>query len=211
MAIQTQINWYYMLLILLLVSCRATPKLDTKYEPLPYTNQEKDELDEPDAINFTSEKDPSWENPLDGYEITSGTEDDTWDYFTAEPPRFKEMPIKEVEDRRWGPIYFAYDQSYIGESERKKLEKLADYLIRNPEFIVVVEGHCDERGSEEYNRSLGEKRALSVRDYLASLGVDRTKMNTVSYGEARPAYIGDNEKEHARNRRAEFIIGLPKN
>jgi len=113
-------------------------------------------------------------------------------------------------DRRWIPIYFAYNQSFIGETEREKLSKLGDYLVQNKRYQVVVEGNADERGSEEYNRALGERRALSVKEYLVNLGVDAGRVRTLSYGEDRPADTGHTEAAYAKNRRAEFVILLPK-
>jgi peptidoglycan-associated lipoprotein len=102
-------------------------------------------------------------------------------------------------------IYFAYDQTQIGASEQAKLEQVANYLLPNQTVNLIIEGHCDERGSVEYNRSLGERRAISVRDYLAKLGVPDTRMQTISYGEERSAVSGSDESAWAKNRRAELI------
>ncbi len=113
-------------------------------------------------------------------------------------------------ERRWEgvAVYFAYDRSTIGSGERAKVEALADYMQDKPNTYVVVEGHCDERGSDEYNRALGERRALAVRDYLESLGISPDRIQTVSYGEERPAVPdATTEAQHAKNRRAEFLIG----
>lgn len=113
-------------------------------------------------------------------------------------------------ERRWEGVvvYFAYDRSTIGSGERAKIETLADYMKERPNTYVIIEGHCDVRGSEEYNRALGERRALSVRDYLVSLGIRADRIQTVSYGEERPVIPNaTTEAQHARNRRAEFIIG----
>lgn len=129
---------------------------------------------------------------------------------TSEPMGGAAAAVARGEDRRWeGVVYFAYDQHFIGEAERPKLEALADYLKRNAVFHVVVEGHCDERGSDEYNRGLGERRALSVKEYLGQLGVAADRVKTISYGEERPADKAGNEAAYARNRRAEFVIVQP--
>lgn len=114
-------------------------------------------------------------------------------------------------DARWSNVvvYFAYDSAAIGPAERPKLETLSRHLKEHPNYSVVIEGHCDERGSDEYNRALGETRALVVRDYLMSLGIDGGRMETVSYGEDRPvAPNAQSESEHQQNRRAEFVIGV---
>jgi peptidoglycan-associated lipoprotein len=112
-----------------------------------------------------------------------------------------------VPERRWSEVvFFAYNQHVIGEAERQKVEGLADYLKRNRKFGAIIEGHCDSRGSDEFNRALGERRALAVRDYLLELGIDKARLQTVSYGEEKPADPGENEAAFARNRRAEFVI-----
>ncbi|NMA47782.1 MAG: OmpA family protein [Lentisphaerae bacterium] len=105
-------------------------------------------------------------------------------------------------------VYFDYNRSEVRSSERPKLEALAGHLQNNPGLAVVIEGHCDERGSDEYNRALSERRSLAVRDYLVTLGVTAERMRTVSYGEDRPV-VADavTEADHQLNRRAEFLIG----
>jgi len=118
------------------------------------------------------------------------------------------MPIA---DKRWDDVivYFAYDRSSIGSSERAKIELVAQYLGQNPTYHVVVEGHADERGSEEYNRGLSERRALAVKEYLVALGVSADRIETLAYGEEKPvAANATAESQHSRNRRAEFIIGV---
>ena len=91
----------------------------------------------------------------------------------------------------------------------EKLESLADYLTRNGQYHLVLEGHCDDRGSEGYNRSLGERRAIAVRNYLVALGVSEVRMKTISYGEERPAASGNGEAVWRQNRRAEIIVVQP--
>ena len=106
-------------------------------------------------------------------------------------------------------VYFAYDRSTVGASERSKVETLADFLEEHPRYYVVIEGHCDERGSDEYNRALGERRALAVKEYLTTLGIAGDRIRTVSYGEERPAVPdATTEAKHALNRRAEFLLGV---
>ncbi|MFA5204235.1 MAG: OmpA family protein [Lentisphaeria bacterium] len=105
-------------------------------------------------------------------------------------------------------VYFAFDSSAVGDSEKAKVEAVAQYMKDNPEYVVVIEGHCDERGTAEYNRGLGERRALAVREYLVSLGVEDGKLETISYGLEKPAVAGaTSEEQHAKNRRCEFVIG----
>jgi len=107
-------------------------------------------------------------------------------------------------------IYFEYDRSALKASETSKVEKVANYLKQNMTEKVKVDGHCDERGTEEYNRSLGERRALTVRAQLVRLGVTPDRIRTLSYGEDMPADSGHDEAAWAKNRRAEFILLKPK-
>jgi peptidoglycan-associated lipoprotein len=107
-------------------------------------------------------------------------------------------------------VYFDFDKSAVRASERPKVQAVADTLKKRPETAVEIEGHCDERGTEEYNRSLGERRALSIREYLILLGISSERIFTVSFGEDKPAVPGHNEAAWAKNRRGEFILLTPK-
>ena len=113
---------------------------------------------------------------------------------------------------KWeGIVYFAYDHAEVQPSERVKLDTLAQLLLADETKGVVIEGNCDDRGSDEYNRALSERRALSVKDYLTTLGVSENRMQTVSYGEDKPAVPNaQTEAEHQLNRRAEFLLGTLK-
>lgn len=108
-------------------------------------------------------------------------------------------------------IYFDYDRAEVKASERAKLDALAQEILADNAKGVIIEGHCDERGSDEYNRALSERRALAVKDYLATLGVAESGMQTISYGEDKPAVPNaQGESEHAKNRRVEFLVGTKK-
>ena len=104
------------------------------------------------------------------------------------------------------PVLFAFDSSQVESAERAKLDVVANHLRRNPGENLIVEGHTDERGSREYNLSLGERRALAARAYLIGLGIDGGRIQTRSYGQERPAEFGHNEEAWRQNRRAEFVI-----
>ncbi len=106
-------------------------------------------------------------------------------------------------------VYFAYDSSAIKAGEQSKIANVASHLKSNLSNAVEVDGHCDERGTDEYNRSLGERRALAIREALISLGVDGGKVLTVSFGRDKPADLGHSEAAHAKNRRGEFILLTP--
>jgi peptidoglycan-associated lipoprotein len=101
-------------------------------------------------------------------------------------------------------IHFAYNQFTLEEPARLILEQNAVYLRSNPALKVVIEGHCDERGSDEYNLALGERRAVTARNYLVSLGIAAARLSIISYGEEQPLVAAANEEAWAQNRRAEF-------
>jgi peptidoglycan-associated lipoprotein len=104
------------------------------------------------------------------------------------------------------PVLFAYDSSQVNPEETGKVEAVAKYLNKGKAGGVIVEGHGDERGSREYNLALGERRALAVRDYLISLGVDPGGIQTKSYGEEMPDAMGHDENAWRQNRRVVFAI-----
>ena len=107
---------------------------------------------------------------------------------------------------QFGVVYFDFDSAQVNPGERSKIEAVANYLRSNPNIGVIVEGHCDERGSNEYNLALGERRALAVRAYLISLNIDAGRIQTKSYGEERPVALGHDEGSWSQNRRAEFKL-----
>ena len=109
-------------------------------------------------------------------------------------------------DVDFAPVYFAFDASNLKDSELAKIEAVAQHLQANPTRVVMVEGNCDERGSNEYNLVLGETRAISIREYLMTLGIDPQKVQTKSYGEEKPAVAGSGESVWSKNRRGEFAI-----
>ena len=104
------------------------------------------------------------------------------------------------------PVYFAYDSSQVNPEEFGKCEEVAKYLKKGKGAGVIVEGHGDERGSREYNLALGERRALAVRDYLISLGVDAATIQTKSFGEEMPEDMGHDEAAWRKYRRAVFAM-----
>ena len=107
-------------------------------------------------------------------------------------------------------VYFEVDRSEIHPDDLGKVEAVAGILAQDAQNKVLIEGHCDERGTEEYNRALGERRALSVRDALSGLGISADRVRTMSFGEDRPADPGLNDDAYSRNRRGEFVLLKPK-
>ena len=104
------------------------------------------------------------------------------------------------------PVYFGFDASQLASAELTKIEAVAQHLQAKPNRVVIIEGNCDERGSNEYNLSLGEQRAIAIRDYLVSLGIDAQRIQTKSYGEEKPAVAGQGEGAWSKNRRGEFAV-----
>ena len=107
-------------------------------------------------------------------------------------------------------VHFGFDSSAVRSDEQRKVDAVAAALKAEPMNKVLIEGHCDERGTEEYNRSLGERRALSLREALANQGVSPDRVRTLSYGEDMPAVDGHDESAWRMNRRGEFILLRPK-
>jgi peptidoglycan-associated lipoprotein len=103
-------------------------------------------------------------------------------------------------------VFFEYDSAELRPDARTTLDGLASQMRNQPQCRFVIEGHCDERGTRKYNLALGEKRASAVMSYLAALGVDPARMQTMSYGKERPAVIGSDEEAWAKNRRAVMVF-----
>ncbi|MCP4145787.1 MAG: OmpA family protein [bacterium] len=101
-------------------------------------------------------------------------------------------------------VFFEYDSYTLSEEAMAILEASSGIFKNYGDFLFVIEGHCDERGTVEYNLALGEKRSIAVRDYLITLGVDRTKLRITSYGEERPFAHGSDESAWSLNRRVHF-------
>ena len=102
--------------------------------------------------------------------------------------------------------YFGYDEAALSSQAQAALTSSANWLRRNPQYNLLVEGHCDERGTEQYNLALGDRRANTAKEYLVTLGIDGSRIRTVSYGEERPFDDGHDESAWARNRRAHLVL-----
>jgi peptidoglycan-associated lipoprotein len=130
------------------------------------------------------------------------------------PPRVEKPQVDEDALRRqriqariaevFKPVYFAYDQSTISAEGQSTLQEIGKLMKEVPEITARVEGHADERGTNDYNMALGERRAKSVNDYLASYGIQGSRLSTISYGEEKPAMEGHDESSWSKNRRVEF-------
>lgn len=124
---------------------------------------------------------------------------------SAPTPGSAEDFLVQVQDR----VYFALDRYDLDDASRRTLERQAAWLDTYPGTTVTVEGHCDERGTREYNLALGARRAAAVRDYLVSLGVDPARVRTISYGKERPVAEGHNEAAWRLNRRGVTVVNSP--
>ena len=103
-------------------------------------------------------------------------------------------------------IYFEYDSALLTPRAQQTLRDKAQFMKDSPGVQIIIEGHCDERGTNEYNLALGEQRARTTQQYLEALGISASRITTVSYGEERPVEIGNTEEAWAKNRRAHFLI-----
>lgn len=133
----------------------------------------------------------------------------------AEAPAVVTPPVTPTQEVRREPafpsdvlqaVHFDFDKSNIRPDAAEVLDKNAQWLRDNPNVEVQIEGHCDERGTIEYNYNLGQRRAESVKQYLIKADIDEKRLHTISYGEERPADTGHNEAAWAKNRRAQFLV-----
>jgi len=116
----------------------------------------------------------------------------------APPEEVTAESSTDLKDR----IYFEFDSSVLSPESREVLDNNAEWLKENPKRSMTIEGHTDEQGTAEYNVALGDERARAARDYLVALGIDKSRITIISYGEERPAVAGDD----AKNRRSMFIV-----
>jgi peptidoglycan-associated lipoprotein len=121
------------------------------------------------------------------------------------PSAERPMATGNWQQGQFTPVYFDYDSAKVRPNEVSKIEAVAAQL-KGSSSKLVIEGHCDERGTAEYNRALGERRAQAVREELVRLGVSADRISTVSYGKERPADTGHDEAAWAKNRRCEFVV-----
>jgi peptidoglycan-associated lipoprotein len=136
----------------------------------------------------------------------SATATDTSGGTPSNPADLHKGWLEDAQALKAETVYFDFDSSVIKASEKPKAAAVADYLKANKGKAVRVEGNCDERGTEEYNRSLGERRALALREELIHLGIGPTEVDTISYGKDKPTAQGHDESAWRQNRRDDFIV-----
>ena len=119
--------------------------------------------------------------------------------------KFEDMYTR-CTDVDFAPVYFGFDSTVVPQGELGKIDDVVKHLTEKTDRVTVIEGNCDERGSNEYNMTLGEQRAVIIRNYLVQSGISADRIQTRSYGEEKPAADGHDESAWARNRRGEFAI-----
>jgi peptidoglycan-associated lipoprotein len=123
-----------------------------------------------------------------------------------EQPKQEEPVVETLREEQLRTVYFDFDKYNLRPDAKAALDANSALLLKYTSVVIKIEGHCDERGTVEYNLSLGEKRAKSVADYLSGLGVDAGRISIISYGKERPVDAGHSEDAWQRNRRAEFRV-----
>ncbi|GAB4249007.1 MAG: hypothetical protein Kow00109_25070 [Acidobacteriota bacterium] len=113
---------------------------------------------------------------------------------------------KAIEEGKIRPVFFAYDSAELSAEAKAILEENSRWFRRYPDARIIIEGHCDERGTEEYNLALGDRRAQAAKNYLVQLGISADRIETISYGEERPFALGHDESAWRLNRRAHFVV-----
>ena len=139
---------------------------------------------------------------ITGQDISGG---DTGTIAGASEGKFEDLYTR-CTDVNFAPVYFGFDSTVVPQGELGKIDAVAQHLTDKTDRVVVVEGNCDERGSSEYNMSLGENRAIIIRNYLVQSGIAADRIQTRSYGAEKPAVDGHDESAWAKNRRGEFAI-----
>ena len=134
-------------------------------------------------------------------DVSSSAETETTESASIEPGSQEDL-IVNVGDR----VFFNYDSAELDTDAQELLQDQVAWLKQYSDVSVIIEGHCDERGTREYNLALGEKRAQSVKNYLINLGISADRVSTISYGKERPAVVGSNDGAWAQNRRSVTIV-----
>ena len=176
----------------------------------PYTPQAGENMPEGQSIGSTDIRSPGTiteENmgpSEDTLDAGSGTDEAVGSFGDQNSDEYKKKYGRSSPQMQ--PIYFNFDQATIRENQIPRMEQNGQYLKDNPAGSIVIEGNCDEQGTNEYNLALGERRAINAKNYLISLGVEEFRIRTTSYGEERPLFTGLDEFDYSQNRRDDFIV-----
>ncbi|SDF55077.1 peptidoglycan-associated lipoprotein [Limimonas halophila] len=174
---------------LLLAACSTTP--DKQAEQTSTNTETQVETQSSGDQSGTTQGEKAETGDVQQEELDEGPE-----------PGTQQDLVVDVGDR----VFFAFDKSSLSDEAKQTIERLAAWMRENADTTITIEGHADERGTREYNLALGARRASAVKDYLVALGINPNRLQTVSYGEERPAVLGSNEEAWAKNRRAVFKV-----
>ncbi len=130
----------------------------------------------------------------------------TWQKLGLRTEEERQRFLKEMDEFQNEDIHFEFDAYVLMDEAKAILDKKVDFLRRYPAVRITIEGHCDERGTNDYNLALGERRANSAWQYLVNSGIEPSRLNMISYGEERPIAMGHDEASWAKNRRAHFVV-----
>lgn len=212
------------LAVSLLTSCKnpktptsSIPKLDPKISQAGTTGPMTDSRNQGTGTDpsqgdrsGTFGGDNAFSQGLDqGVDGVDGVNFDETGIGQASRESFEGRPM-DTEIFKANTIHFDFDSSAVRPSDKSNVAAVADYLKAHGDCYLLIDGHCDERGTEEYNQALGERRALSAREAVTKEGVQAGRIRTRSWGEAKPVAPGTDEASYAKNRRGEFILLLPK-
>ena len=180
--------------VLLLMNACAKKQLKTESEVMPVSSADE-ARDEDEAARKRAEAEEAARKQRMADEEAKLREKET-----------AEKLLQEIQDFESENIYFDFDKSDLKPEARVILDKKAAWLSNNPRYSIRIDGHCDERGTNEYNLALGERRAFAAKKYLIAKGISDRRIETLSYGEERPADQGHGEQSWAKNRRDEFKL-----
>jgi peptidoglycan-associated lipoprotein len=184
-------------MLLVAPACRTKKKIEPQTKP-PIVDEQPPNVGGP---------------PMTATTDTSTTVQDTRDFVNETTPTEEVLPrdieeLNKVAQAR-GYIrdaFYPYAEAAVDAEAQAALTASAEWLRKNPSYNLLIEGHCDERGTEQYNLALGDRRANSARDFLLTLGIDGSRIRTVSYGEERPFEQGQTDEAFAQNRRAHLVL-----
>jgi peptidoglycan-associated lipoprotein len=191
--------------LLFTVSCA---KKVVQSEPVAEEKAVEEAAPETDMASKVAEEQAAQEEAARQWEMAA-EEDLKQEQMAAEAAKAEEMEHAKMAAKQMfmnEDIYFEFDSSVLLPMAREALSRKADWLRENPDTSIIIEGHCDERGTNAYNIALGDRRAETAKAYLVDLGIDEVLLTTISYGEERPVDPGHNEEAWAKNRRTHFVV-----
>jgi peptidoglycan-associated lipoprotein len=202
--------WIYLALLVVIPGLMFTVSCAKKVTQAEPSAEEAAVEAEPEVDNSAriAEEKAAQEEAARQWEMAA--EEDIQDQAAAEAAAKEEEMMQELAAAKkmfeMENIYFDFDSSALSAMAREVLQRKADYLFEVVDASVIIEGHCDERGTEAYNIALGDRRAESAKAYLVDMGIDPARLTTISYGEERPVDPASNPEAWAKNRRDQFII-----